>query len=212
MALLEALAAGHDVRYLITMAPVRSDSWMFHRPCIELTKLQADAIGIKQLMRQTGGEKEKELDDLQQAIASIADGIDGVVSGAVKSSYQKSRIDAICKKLGLKSIAPLWGMDEEELLNEEVAELEIVITAVATAGMDESWLGRMLDRRAIEDLKRLHKTYNINISAEGGEYETLVLDAPFFRKRLRLVNIKKIWNDATSSGYIEAEGKLVEKR
>ena len=208
-----ALEQGWDVKYLVTIIPERSDSWMFHHPCIELTKLQAKAIGIKQIVRATTGEKEKELEDLIAAIKPIIGEIDAVISGAVLSRYQKDRIDAVCKELGVKSITPLWHKNEERLLKEEIdAGFEIIITGVATAGMDEKWLGRKLDLQCIEELKKLHEMYKINISAEGGEFESLVIDAPIFKKRIELGNIKKIWDESTASGYIICENaKLIDK-
>ena len=92
-----ALDQGWDVRYLVTMISERDDSWMFHWPCAELTKLQAEAVGIKHIVRRTSGKKEKELDDLMAVLMEISDDVDAIVSGAVASRYQKDRIDAVCK-------------------------------------------------------------------------------------------------------------------
>lgn len=208
-----ALKQNWEVKYLVTIMPERKDSWMFHHPCIELTKLQAEVVGIKQITKKTSGEKEKELEDLIEAIKPITNEVDAVVSGAVLSRYQKDRIDAVCKELGLKSITPLWHKNEERLLKEEIeAGLEIIITGVATAGMDESWLGRKINLKTIKELKSLHKKYGINITFEGGEAETFVTDTPFFSKRIELGNIKKIWDEITGSGYIICENpKLIDK-
>jgi ABC transporter with metal-binding/Fe-S-binding domain ATP-binding protein len=176
---------------------------MFHHPCAELTKLQAEAMGIKHVMWETAGEKERELEDMTAAIGSIKDDIDGVVSGAILSRYQKDRIDAICKELDLKSITPLWHKNEEKLLKEEIdAGLDIIITAVASAGLDKSWIGKKLDEESIEELKKLKEKYGINISGEGGEYESFVINAPFFKKKIELGEIEKVWDEDTDSGYI----------
>jgi len=195
------------------MIPARSDSWMFHHPCAELTKLQAEAMGIKHVMWETAGEKEKELEDLTAAIRSIKDDIDAVVSGAVASRYQKDRIDAVCKELDLRSICPLWGKDQLKLLRDEIdAGLEIVMTAAAAEGLDASWLGRRIDDAATNELAALNKKYGINVALEGGEGETFVTDAPFFKKKVDLGKIEKVWDDDTSSGYIICkDAKLVNK-
>lgn len=204
---------GWDVRYLVTLLPKRNDSWMFHHPCAELTKLQAEAMGIKHVVRETAGEKEKELEDMTAAIKSIKGDVDAVVSGAILSRYQKDRIDAICKELDLKSITPLWHKNEEKLLKEEIdAGLDIIITAVASAGLDKSWIGRKLDEETIEELNKLKEKYGINISGEGGEYESFVINTPFFKKRIELGEIEKVWDENTSSGYIVCRNaKLVSK-
>lgn len=208
-----ALDQGWDVRYLVTMVSERDDSWMFHRPCAELTKLQADAIGIKHIVRRTGGEKEKELEDLMAALRKISGDVDAVVSGAVASRYQKDRIDAVCKELDLRSIALLWGKNQLKLLEDEVdSGLDIVITGVAAEGFDKSWLGRKIDADAIKELKKLNEMHGINIAGEGGEYETFVVDGPIFKRRIELGGIEKVWDDSTGSGYIICkDAKLIHK-
>jgi ABC transporter with metal-binding/Fe-S-binding domain ATP-binding protein len=204
---------GWDIRCLVTMIPARNDSWMFHHPCAELTKLQAEAMGIKHIMWETAGEKEKELEDLTAAIRSIKDDIDAVVSGAVASRYQKDRIDAVCKELDLRSLALLWGKDQLKLLRDEIdAGLEIVMTAVATEGLDAKWLGRKIDGDALRELAALQKKFGINPSGEGGEYESFVINAPFFKKKIELGEMEKIWDEDTSSGYIICRNaKLISK-
>src|SRR3972149_2443929 len=89
-ALYRMLQQGHDVKYLVTFKPQRTDSYMFHHPCVELTELQAEAIGIKQIMVSTSGVKEKELEDLENVLEKIKGEIDGIVSGALASNYQKT--------------------------------------------------------------------------------------------------------------------------
>lgn len=201
-ALYKMLQQGHEIKYLLTVFPESQESWMFHYPCIELTKLQAEALGIKQIIKKTKGEKGKELEDLKKALKE-AKSIEGIVSGAVASEYQKNRIDGICKELGLKSIAPLWKEDPEKLFKEEIESgFEIVITAVSTAGLDENWLSRKIDLNTIEELKNLSKKFGFNLGFEGGEAETLVLNAPIFKKKIEIDNIDKIWDNKTNSGYI----------
>ncbi len=90
------------------------------------------------------------------------------------------------------------------------ARFDILITSVAAQGFDESWLGRKIDEGCLEDLKKLHTKFRINISAEGGEYESLVLDAPFFKKRIEVVEAERIWRG--TNGYLLIKNaKLVEK-
>lgn len=209
----QALQQGHELKFLITLAPKREDSWMFHSPCIELTKLQAEAIGVKQVWRETIGEKEKELEDLSAAISEVADEIDGIVSGALASEYQKKRVEDICKKFGLESIAPSWHRDPEELLKEEIRNgFKIIITQVASAGFDESWLGRELDEKLVEDLKTLNKKFGVHVGFEGGEAESLVLDCPLFKKKLMIDEFEKIWNPKISSGKIIVKSAHLETK
>ncbi len=203
---------GHEIRYLVTIFPKKEDSWMFHHPCIELTALQAKSIGIKQIIQKTSGEKEKELEDLKKVLIKLKGRIDGVVSGALASQYQKQRIDGICNELGLKSLAPLWKKDQEDVLREETSIFDVIITGVAADGFDESWLGRRIDEDTINDLKKLKERFGINIAAEGGEFESFVLDGPILKKRIEINSFEKKWDAKTNSGYIKVtNANLVKK-
>jgi len=200
---------GQDVAFLVSMEPERSDSWMFHSVNIHLTPLLAEAMDKRHVSATTRGEKEGELDDLAAALGGL--GVEGVVSGAVASTYQRERVDAICRRLGLTHVAPLWGRRQDEVLAEEVAAgMEIVITAVAARGLDRSWLGRTLDEEAIGELADLGRKYSLNVCGEGGEYESLVLDAPWFRSRLEIIEAITEWDDS-SGVYRVKRARLVPK-
>jgi ABC transporter with metal-binding/Fe-S-binding domain ATP-binding protein len=199
LALHRAMQQEHEVIHLVTMVPQRADSWMFHFPNVHLAGLFAEAVGIPLVKADTSGEKETEVADLKQALAQLS--IDAVVSGAIFSLYQKERIDGICRDLGVKHVAPLWHEDPLSILK-EILELKmrVIIVGVYAHGLTQQWLGREIDENAIKDLIELHREFHVSIVGEGGEYETLVLDAPFFSKRIKLIDTEKVWQGA--SGYL----------
>ena len=209
LALYRVLKEGYQVEYLVTMLPQSENSWMFHFPNIHLTDLFAESAGIPLVKAETAGVKETELKDLQNLLATLD--IEGVVSGAILSQYQKKRIDKICRELNLKSIAPLWHEDPIHLLKEIIhLNFHVIFVGVYAYGFDQNWLGRKIDSKTLDDLNELNKKYQISPVGEGGEYETLVLDAPFFRKKIQLLRVEKVWED--DSGYLLVkEAKLVEK-
>lgn len=209
LALHRVLKQGYEIKYLVTMIPHQADSWMFHFPNIHLTDLFAQAAGIPSVKAETTGAKEVELEDLKQLLAKLD--VEGVVSGAVASEYQKTRIERICQELGLKSITPLWHEDPYALLREIVNErFETIFVGVYAYGFDASWLGRTIDSKTIQRLVELNRRYQISIVGEGGEYETLVLDAPFFKQKIRLASTETVWEG--QSGYLLVKkAKLTEK-
>lgn len=210
LTLYRAIQRGYKVTRLVTMLPKRPDSWMFHYPNIHLTDLFAEAVGIPLVKAETVGIKETELEDLKKLLATLD--IDAVISGAISSEYQKKRIDKICEELGLESIAPIWHEEPKKLLNELISlKMETLVVGVYAHGFDRTWLGRKIDERAIDDLIELNKRYQVSLTGEGGEYETLVLDALFFKKKIELVETKKVWED--ESGYLLVKkAVLVNKR
>ncbi len=186
LAMLKAMKE-HRIVCLITVVSENPESFMFHTPNIHIAEMQAEAIGLPLVKVQTKGEKEKELDDLKKAIveAKAVHGIEGVVTGAVKSAYQAERIRKICDELGLKCINPLWQMDQIQLLKEVVAEgIKAIISGVFAEPLGKELLGRSIDRETIKALANAAETHRINPAGEGGEIETTVLDAPFFRKKI----------------------------
>jgi len=210
LALYRALKEGHKVEYLVTMIPKREDSWMFHYPNIHLTTFFAESVGIPLVRGETVGIKEAELEDLKRLLASLD--VEGVVYGAVSSQYQKKSIDGICRGLNLKPIAPLWGENPLKLLEEIVRlDFEVVIVGVYAYGFDEGWLGRKIDQKTVEDLVELNRRYQVSLVGEGGEYESLVLDAPFFRKRIRILQAEKFWENH-SGCLLVRKAELVDKR
>jgi diphthine-ammonia ligase len=184
---------GWDVSPLVSILPQKPDSWMFHSINIHHTTLLATALKIPLIQQETPGEKETELEDLSGVLQSLE--IDGVISGAIASEYQRTRIEKICDRLGLKSFTPLWHKNQELLLRDQVhAGYHIMIVGVFAEGFDETWLGRTIDEKTIKDLSNLYTTRGINIAGEGGEYETLVVSGPGFSKRIVIEEYEKKWN------------------
>ena len=209
LALHHAVWAGHEVAYLVAMLPEHEDSWMFHVPNLHLLPLISRALDIPLVSKSTSGVKERELEDLKAVLASLD--VDGVVSGAVKSRYQKERIDRVCEELGLVGYAPLWGRDELSVLRELLEHrFEVIFVGVFALGLDASWLGRKLDESAVRDLLALRERYNISLVGEGGEYETLVLDAPLYRYKLEVVESELAWDGYTGVLRVK-EARLVPK-
>ena len=198
LALQKVLNKGYEIACLVSMIPLREDSWMFHYPNIRLVDLFAEAVEIPLVKAETSGTKEKEIEDLKHLIEKLD--VDGIVSGAIASHYQKTRIDMICKQLRLRSIAPLWHNSPLEILKEILdLEFDVIITGVYAYGFSKDWLGRRIDADTVDALLKLNKQYGVSLVGEGGEYETLVLDALFFKKRIRVIEAEKIWKNET--GY-----------
>ena len=186
---------GHELVCLISVFSENPESYMFHTPSISKVKYQAKSMGIPILIQKTKGEKEAELKDLEEAIKKAKEKyqIEGIVTGALKSVYQASRIQKICDKLNLKCINPLWQKNEIEYLEELIKnKFEIIITGVFAYPLDQTWLGRKIDSKFIEDVKKLSEKYKIHPAGEGGEFETFVLNCPLFKKHLKIKNFKDI--------------------
>lgn len=183
----------NEIACLITMISANPDSYMFHTPSISKTKAQAKAMDISLITHETKGKKEAELKDLTKAIkkAKKEYKIEGLVTGAVASTYQASRIQKICDDLDIECFNPLWQKPQIELLEDLIKnKFEIIITGVAAYPLDESYIGRKIDKDFIQDVKKLEKKYKINPAGEGGEFESFVINCPLFKKKLKIHSLE----------------------
>ena len=212
MAVYAALDAKEDVRYLLSMKSRNDESYMFHVPNIHINDLLAEALDIPIMSVETDGIKEEELEDLRTAFENLKDlGVEAIYTGALYSVYQKSRIEKLGSEVGLEIISPYWHVDELEYMRKIVSlGFKIMICGVAAWGLDESWLGRIIDDKTIDELVRLNEKYHVDIAFEGGEAETLAIDGPIFKKRLEILEYKKEWH-LDSGVYIIEDATLQEK-
>jgi len=184
---------GHELVCLISIFSKNKESYMFHTPSIKKTKTQAEVMNLPLIIQKTKGKKEEELEDLEKVIAKAKKKykIEGIVTGALHSVYQASRIQKICDKLKIKCINPLWHKNEINYLKDLIKNnFKIIITAVAAYPLNKSWLGREIDKRFIDEVKQLKEKYKIHPAGEGGEFETFVLNCPLFKKELKIKSFK----------------------
>ncbi|KUH33482.1 hypothetical protein APY94_05825 [Thermococcus celericrescens] len=205
-----ALEQGFEVKYLVSMVSESDESYMYHVQNIHLTELQAKAIGIPLVKGFTSGEKEREVEDMKVVLEGLR--IDGVVAGALASEYQKKRVDRVAEELGIESFAPAWHRDPVDYMRELIEIFDIVMVGTAAFGLDQSWLGRRINEKALEELVKLHEKYKIHVAGEGGEFETFVRDAPFFKARVVFDEVEKKWNECNYSGVLEVKRAHLEPK
>lgn len=206
-ALYRALEDGLSVERLVTVHPT-ADSYLYHVPATDLARLAAESIGIDLVevesgvpaagVTDSGRQGDAELEPLEAALRDLdADrGVAGVVAGAVESEYQRSRIGSMADRLDAETFAPLWRRDPHDLAEAMLdAGFEIRIIQVAAAGLDESWLGRRLDRETLADLETLNERYGVHPLGEGGEFETLVTDGPHMSRPIE-IDYETDWDGA----------------
>jgi len=211
---LHKAAKNHNIECLITIISKNKESYMFHTPNIDITKMQADALGIPIIKKKTEGTPEEELKDLKEVIATaIAEfKIAGIVTGAIASVYQTQRIQRICDELGIICINPLWKKNQESILREIVEkDYEVIISGIFAYPLNESWLGKKITSEIIDQLVLLNKKFALNVAGEGGEIETTVLDAPLFSKKIKIIDHRIIAKN-NSGVFTISKAQLISKK
>lgn len=207
-ALYRALMEGHEPACILVARPRARDSWMFHVPNVELALLQAEAMGLRDRARmvEVSGVKEREVEELANALRMLHGEarFDMITVGALASMYQYRRIKAIADELGVEVYAPAWGVDQEGYLRTLAREgIIFIITRISTMGLSHRLLGKPIGPREVEDIIEASRRYGFNPAFEGGEAETLVIDAPHYKARLALKATPRILGDFESELVIE---------
>ena len=201
---------GWPVDELVTLRPRVADSMMFHTPNLDLVTLQAEAWGKRHRSEVVSGSDEaSELAALERALGGDRG---PVVVGAIASSYQWARVLRVADRLGRRVYAPLWRVDPERVVREEIAAgLDIRLVHLAAEPLTPDLLGRTLDLDTLSEIgRRSRSVRRVNPAGEGGEYETLVVDAPFWSKRLELERARREVDRSTARLVVEA-ARLAEK-
>ncbi|KAG5860607.1 diphthamide synthase [Encephalitozoon hellem] len=171
------------------------DSFMYQTVGSEVIEMLGECLDIPVFIYHTrcrsinqsleyNREEGDEVEDLYAAVSHIKEKIEfeGVSSGAILSRYQKNRVENVCNRLSLECLSPLWEMDQKMLLTEMIScGMDARIVKVASSILGRECINMSLDR--IFDCLNAAQE-EVNFCGEGGEYETIVLDCPMFKKRI----------------------------
>ena len=212
MALNYAISNGDDVRYLLSIKSENDESYMFHVPNIHMADLISKAVEISLIEIKTAGVKEEELEDLKEGFRQLKDlGIEAIYTGALFSTYQKSRIEKLADEIGIMAISPYWHYDPKEYMDLVIdSGFKVIISGVFAEGFDQSWLGRLIDKEALDELEKISEKTYLHLAFEGGEAETLVIDGPIFKRRIEILEADIDWH-LDSGTYNVIDARLIEK-
>jgi diphthine-ammonia ligase len=206
---------GHNVVCFVTIHPIADDSYLFHYPNSWITLYLANAMQIPLIAFHVGGRStDDETKALEGAIARAKSlyGIEGIVHGGISSNFQRQAFEGICLRQRIAVVAPLWNSEPEAYIIKLVERgFHIIIVGVSAMGLGKEWLGRELDEKAIAVLVSLSKKYGFNLTFEGGEAETLVIDCPLFWKKLQINSAHIQW-DGQRGIFEIRDVELVEKK
>lgn len=205
-AMMKCLQYGHQIVAVANLMPVDEaqdelDSYMYQTVGHQIVVSYAQCMGIPLFRRRiqgttrhhglsynmTPGDEVEDMLILLKEVKRQIPSVSAVSSGAIASDYQRLRVESVCSRLGLVSLAYLWKQDQSFLLEQMIKSGIIAITVkVAAIGLVPSkHLGKELTHLE-SHLHKLKGLYGINVCGEGGEYETLTLDCPLF-KNARIV-------------------------
>ena len=137
---------------------------------------QADRLGLRRVVGRCDWPTYTET--FRAALRELAaDGVTHVVFGDIMFDEHRRWAERVCEPEGLTAVEPLWGLSTEQLFEDWIrgGGDAIIVTARAEY-LDESWLGRRLDRSVLPEFAKA----GVDPCGERGEYHTLVTNAPLF--------------------------------
>ncbi|KAG0021303.1 hypothetical protein BGZ80_002672 [Entomortierella chlamydospora] len=202
--LMQCVANGHKVVALGNLHPPPQDmkdeldSYMYQTVGHDVIHMYKDCLDLP-LYRQeikgkpieqgsdyvvTSMDETEDLYKLLEKAKTAHPDLEAVSVGAILSNYQRIRVENVCARLGLVTLAYLWQRDQEELLNEMAqAGVNAILIKIAAIGLKKQHLGQSIGDM-YPHLCRMNQQYDLHICGEGGEYETVTLDCPLFKRRI----------------------------
>jgi diphthine-ammonia ligase len=186
-----ALGQGYKISHLVNFISQEFGRVSFHGTEARLIQLQSQAIGIPLLQKQTTREGYEQ--EFKEAVCSLlTQGIKGMVFGDIYLDEHREWVERVCGELGIEAIEPLWEQDTEKIFTDFVdAGFEAVIVSASDELIDEGWVGQRLDRKFLSYLK----TRDVDLCGEKGEYHTLVVNGPLFKRSIEIIESKTINRD-----------------
>jgi diphthine-ammonia ligase len=187
----EAARKGYKISRLVNFISSEFKRVSFHGTEAKLIQLQSQALGIPLLQKETTPNCYE--NEFKEAVLSlIPSGVKGMVFGDLYLEEHKAWVEKVCGDLGIKAIEPLWEKSpEESLANFIDAGFEAVVVSAQSRLIEEKWIGHKVDR----DFMAYLKDRNIDLCGENGEYHTLVVNGPIFKKPIHLIETRTIIRD-----------------
>lgn len=197
-----ALDKGWNIKYLLSVKPSRTDCYLFHFATVEHTKLQADALGLKHhLLTCDVADPKQEAEIVRKFV--VENRVDAVILGG--TGLQETQIKSLQTALmphKIEVFAAHAGEDHIQLFEQMIKDgFKIMMTQYAADGLTKDWLGRIIDEKAYAELKVLSEKYGFHLPAEGGHWDSFVVDGPMFKKKLVIKESEKV-EESQHSGYL----------
>jgi uncharacterized protein (TIGR00290 family) len=190
----KAISSGYDLSVLFNFTdPDRKNSLSHGLPASLILK-QSQLIGIPIVQKAMPKDREAYREEFKALICEWKNkaGIEGVVFGDIYLKEHKEWIDAVCREAEVEPIMPLWGRDTKELILEIIdSGFKSMVVAVKADLLGKEWLGRIIDRKFIEELKP-----EIDPCGEKGEFHTLVVDGPIFRGQIMILDAQPVFGES----------------
>ena len=185
-----AASQGIEIKYLLNTVTQDGQRSCSHGLAAKWIKLQSKAIAIPVIQPATT-ESTYETCFIEAITKLKSEGITAGVFGDIDFEPHREWIERVCGKVGLRPVLPLWQQDQARIARDFIDRgfLAVVIATQADL-LGAEWLGRKFDADFLNALSSCNKP--ISPCGEAGEFHTLVIDGPLFKKRIEILETEKV--------------------
>ena len=184
-----AQSKGWEIKYLLSVKPTRTDCYLFHFATVEHTPELAKILKIPHILKTCNvADPVQEAKIVKDVVKdNLVDAV--VLGGTGLQETQIRSIQSALRPLGVEAFASHAGFDHDEVMKDMVKKgYKIIITQIASLGLDKQWLGAPINKDTLPELFKLSRQYGFHCGGEGGYFDTLVVDGPIFDKRLEILD------------------------
>ena len=202
----------YEVVSIINFESDKSESRLFHIPNAKYVSLIAEMLSLPLISIKLKS------DDLKEEMNQLVDAIrksrtEAIVTGGIRSEFQRYHFNRAALLANVKCFNPLWRLSPELIIQDLIDnKFEIILISVSSMGLDRNFLGKKLSSSLINKIRVKSYESDLAITGEGGEYESFVLDAPFFPSRIVIQETQIHWNEFREEGYLEIIKAILEPK
>jgi diphthine-ammonia ligase len=182
LAAYKARQQGLKLKYLLNTTTGDGSRSCSHGMAAKWIRLQSEALGIPVVQCPTANDNYEAV-FIGALNNFVKQGIATGVFGDIDFEPHREWIAKTCGEAKVKPVLPLWGGDQSRIVNEFISlGFQAKVVAVRADILDERWLGRDIDRGFLREIAAMDK--GITPCGEAGEFHTLVVDGPIFKRKL----------------------------
>ncbi len=190
LACYRAMQQGYKVKYLVNFISRESQRGCFHGIEQKLLQLQAELIGIPLVQKEVTADMKEYEKEFKAAVSELKDtGIEGMVFGDIYLDEHKDWVERVCQDIGITSIEPLWNNSPAVLLEEFISlGFKAIVVSAQADKFSQDFVGREVNKELLQELQ----ARNICPCGENGEFHTLVVDGPIFKRKIEILESEPV--------------------
>ncbi len=192
-----------EVISILTVISSCFESLLFHIPNSQYVAIIADMLEVPhQIIMIDSCNVEEEINALKAVLTES--GAEAVITGGIRSEFQRFKFNRAAYLANMKCFSPLWRVSPKFLLSELIGNnFNVIISSVSGMALKRELLGKKITPDLLKELQQAVPESELSMIGEGGEFESFVLDAPFFPACIDILESKVHWDEYREEGYLE---------